>query len=928
MTFPATELPIRVKIAPGADPNLTPADWPNWVNISQDVRLGTSDRIEFSDGRTSEDTDVDASRMRLTLDNGAHDDGRVAGRYVVGNPLSPYYGLLTRNTPIYAGLEIASDSFARSFTDGWDAPDGAQFEEISWTVTSQADHYDVNGSAGTRVLDAPSDNVLRRATLTNGDAYNVTGRVTFATSAVTTGGPLVVGVTARWADGNNFYLLELQFNASGELALGISRQREGAFNSLGVLTIAETYTANEEITFAWQLVGATISLKAWAAAGTEPDGWQHSVTDDEVIEGAQNAIVFWRKTAVTNPGTITISVKDYVLEHIEFAGFVRDWPARWDITGNNAFVPIECAGILDRLRVADRGSKVVQSPLYRQLSSYESALYLPLEDESSAVRPANAAAGGVGGYFDGSVSAGVTSDLPGAARVIQFGSDVDRLRGYPRQDLAKGTGFSALWLLKFDQLPGSAHDMIIVATNTGATADRWVIRFDAASINIRGFRASDLVDIVPASPVLYGLNPLEWFAVELRLSVSGGTTTWRIGWTQVGTSGFIFNSGTYASSTIPFVTSTDVRANSDFVGAQISHHWVGQNTLPFFSQTFADVWAGFPNETSRERFARILSEAGIAGYVEPGDSEEQGPQEIDTSLAILRSSQNADQGIMYESGWGAALRPRANRYQRTVTLELDAADGALAVPPEGGLDRPGIVNDVSISRLNGAQNVRYSDEEHVAREGRYPQAPTVNIADDDRLLTHASWLVFQGARPGYRWPRISVNLARNTGYINAWRSRPYGARLQVVNEPAHIVGQAPDVIVEGQTTTWGKFTWAVDANCSDATGWEHPTIEDDSGPRFDTDGSELDAGIDSDDMSFTVDVTAGLAWVDSATYPDEFPMELAINGEVIRVSACTAPAGTLQTFTVDTGGRAVNGVVRSHDAGSAVTLAYPDYIVL
>src|SRR5687767_1243567 len=113
MTFPATQLPVRVKIAPGGDPNLSPGTWPSWVDISQDVRLTNSDRIEFSDGRSSEDTDTDTARMRLTLDNRAHDDGRVAGRYVAGNPLSPHYGLLNRNTPIYAGLEIASDSFAR-----------------------------------------------------------------------------------------------------------------------------------------------------------------------------------------------------------------------------------------------------------------------------------------------------------------------------------------------------------------------------------------------------------------------------------------------------------------------------------------------------------------------------------------------------------------------------------------------------------------------------------------------------------------------------------------------------------------------------------------------------------------------------------------------------------------------------------------------
>lgn len=923
MAFPVSQLPLRVKIAPGADPNLSPGSWPKWVDISADVRFGPNDRVEFSDGRASEDTDVDTRRMSLTLDNRAHNDGRVAGRYIAGNPLSPYNGRLAKNTPIYAGLEVVTDSFDRSVTDGWGSPDGDQFDGLTWTVETTAAPFDVDGSTAT-VVRATADNVLARAVLTNGDAQDVYGEATFSCSAVVTGDDMRACVLARYTGFNdNWYLLYIGFNAAGVLALEIGRRLDGSYDVVAGTTLDLTYGANDEIRLAWQVVGATVCMKAWDPAGDEPDSWDLSFEDTEVVEGAGNGIGVWRTSGNTNVGSLTVTVDDYLLEAIEFPGYVRDWPARWDLSGNNAVVPIQCVGALDRIRQGDRGSAVVLSPLYRQLSGYEAALYLPLEDESSAVRPANAAQGGVGGYFDGSVSAGVSSDLPGAARVVQFGSDSDRIRGYPRQDLAKGTGFSCLYLLKFDALPGSAHDMIIVATNTTATADRWVIRFDGATINIRAFRRSDSVDIVPASPVLYGLDPTQWFAVELRLEVSGANTNWRLGWTQVGTNGFYFNSGSYASTTVPYVTSTDARSNSDFVGCQLAHHWVGQNTLPYFSQTFADVWAGFPNESASDRFGRILTEAGIPGFVEPGDSEPCGPQEIDTSLAILKSTQDADQGVMYEGGWGQAYRPRSKRYQRTVTLTLDADDGALAEPPAGDLDRPGIVNDVSISRRGGAQGVRYSDEEHVAREGRYPQAPTVNIAEDSRLIQHAAWMVFVGTRPGYRWPRINLDLARKPEFVNDWRGRPFGARLQVTNEPVQIVGQAPDVIVEGQTTVWGPHTWQVAANCSDAAAWEIPALDDDD-MRVDSDNTELVDAIDADDLSFVGQVVLGKRWT---VDPDEFPMTLGIfeagcwTGEHVTVRAISMPGsvaltdGGFEDGVADwspTGGSLVQSLAQAH----------------
>jgi hypothetical protein len=914
MSWPSDNLPIKMWIFPGADPEASPGTWPAPVDISADVRPG----VTITDGRGSEDADLETGTLQAVLDNGTL-NGAVAGRYTLNNPLSPYYPDLRRNTPVMTGMALATDTFARTESTVWGTPSTVNFSGVTWSVVSAA-AYSVGSGAGKHSHAAPSDNLLYVATLGEGNAYQTYGTATVSVDTVTTGGDFFITVFARRTDNNNYYLLEARFKPAGVLEAGITRCLDAAFVTVATGAVTGTYSANTQVNMEWLVAGNTLCLRVWRTADAKPAAWTVSYQDSKVVLGSKNGLGFWRKTAVTNPGTIIASVHDYSLSHIEYTGFIDNLIPQWDTTLNNKSASLRATGVLDLVRASDRGNKVVQSPLLRQLASYVSTLYLPLEDESGATRPANQSGAGVGGYFD-DITAGVTSDLPGAARVAKFNSAESRIRGYPRQDLSKGTGFSCIWLMKFDALPSTATDLLVIATNTTATADRWVIRFDGASISTRAFRAATMVDIVPASPVLYGLDPLEWFAVEVKLTVSGGTTTWRTAWTQVGQNGYNFDTNTYASSTIPYVTSTDFRGSTESVGLELSHHWVGLNTIPFISQTFVNVWAGYDGELSTARWERMLAEASIQGYAEETTSAKAvGAQEISSTLDVLKSVETAEGGRMYEAGWGLALRPLANRYSRAVTLELGMQDGSLAAPPAPSGDRQGMVNDVTASQPGGSQGVRISDEDHVLLEGRIEQAPSFNVSDFDQLAHHAGWRVFLGTRPGYRWPSIPFNLAKNQDLVATWRGRLPGARLQLTDAPDELAGQEPDVTVEGTTTVWNGRHWTVDANCSPAGPWEVAGFDT---IRFDTNGSELDAAVTISATSFPVEVTSGQAWTQVA---GDFPLDIVVNGEVITISAIGAPSSGVQTFTVSA--RAVNGVARAHAAGSAVTLAEPMYFAL
>lgn len=111
VTFPTAPLNNRVMIALTPDPSLPYWQW-GWADITQYVRH--ADGISLTYARQDEATAVDTQSGALTLDNS---DGRFSRR----NPYSPYYGFLTKNTPIWCQVDPGSGFVTRlkGFVNEW-----------------------------------------------------------------------------------------------------------------------------------------------------------------------------------------------------------------------------------------------------------------------------------------------------------------------------------------------------------------------------------------------------------------------------------------------------------------------------------------------------------------------------------------------------------------------------------------------------------------------------------------------------------------------------------------------------------------------------------------------------------------------------------------------------------------------------------------
>lgn len=902
--FPQTPLPLRVKIAPGAQPAANPITWPQWVDISPDVRVEQG--VGLSDGRPNEAAVVDPGEASWTVDNRT-------GKYVLGNPLSTYYGLLRRNCPVRIGVEIAQDNFNRTVSNGWGTPSAPNFPGMSWTVSGAAADWSVTGTQAQLNILA---NTARIATLTGAEAYNVEGKATMSVSAVATGDALIWAAIGRYIDNGNYYMLQLRFGLLGTLQLGIMRwQNGGGFNVTSFPTIPGTYTAGTRICLRWQINGSNILMKAWPEAGAEPTLWQLSYSDTSIVKGGTNGFVPWRQGSNTNVGTILMSLDDYLLESIEWSGNITEFPVEWDQSGNDSTAPLKANGVLTRI---SGRSTPFKSPLYRQLIAQSPTGYWPLEDDSGSIAPSTPlpAATGVRPAFAQNVNFGASATgLAGAQQVAQFADPSAQMSMYPNSN-SVGTGFSAMFFFKLATIPGSGPRMASIFVENGPVR-RWDILTDGSSLTLIGYDSTNAAIVTPGS-VLLVENPLQWIAIQLETEVVGANTTYALLWQGVGKSTTWAISGSFANTIVSRATAMRIEANTVFNGMSLAHAWLGPNTLPFNTSTFFSVSNGYIGELASARFLRLCAEEGVIAYAEPGNSEPMGAQSTNALMPLLRECEATDMGVIYEDGFGLGYRPRSQRYGKAVDITIDRTAGHLASPPRPTNDGQSLVNFVTGSRPGGAQNITASDTAHVAAEGRFDGgAPGVNPASDSALQSNLQWRVFLGTRPDMRWPSISLNFARNPqALLASWRGRPrWGARMIMVNEMSQVLSLAPDVIVEGTTQHLSDVVWDVTVNASPAKPYDVAVADSTALGRADTAGSQLTTAVNTSATSFIVATTAGPVWRTGA-YPSTL---LSIEGEIValtNVASATSP----QTFTVT---RSANGIAKAHPIGAAISLAYP-----
>lgn len=905
-----------------------------WVDVTGNILK--RQLLSHSRGRQDQSSEMDPSTCRPLINN-------TGGQFSPDNPLSPYYEQFGRNSPFRVSVRAGSPAL--------DVPGSS----TAVATTPDAAALDITGDLDVRI-DATLSNWTDYAT-GSGSTTHLVGKLGLAAS------------TKSWFFGTRSGNLYFEWSADGTAALSASSTIPLPTTASGRMALRVTldvdngsagrtvtfYTAPSGTAGPWTLFGSAVvqagvtsifnsatALRVGRATDvgfTQPVGRFHKAEVRSGIGGSIVANPDFSVPAVgagsfvdgagltwTVSGTAAISDRRTRLSH-ELA----EYPTEWDASGKHVWVSAVTAGVLRRLR---RGGHALDSTLRRRIPSYGPLAYWPLEDGENATQ-ASSPIPGVAPLRLTRVGWAQADSLPSSKPLpvlASSGTDLPRLHGSVPAPSGTLTEWSVQWMYRLDGGNSTERTFMRILT-TGTVREWYFLQSNANTATIFG-RDADGATVFTQGLITTTAPYGQWIKMEFNAVQDGANVDWHIGWVTVDGAAVSFD-GTFAGTVgrPTGVASPPDGYSPDLDNMALGHISVwGVDDTPAFDNAIS-AWTG---ETAGARIQRLAEEENIPLTV-CGTVAEQtlvGPQLPQGVLSLLADAANADGGILYEDREQPRLRyrPRDSMYNQTPALVLDYTGQGLATPLQASGDDDATINDVTVSRVGGSSARAVLEEGALSIQAPpngvgtgYDTSFPLSLESDDQAEPIAYWRLHLGTYEGRRYPQVRVMVhkaAETAGLVDQILAVDIGDKIVIENPPAPLPPDDVELIVQGYEETFDEFAWDITFNCTPARPWTVGVVDDDVLGKVDTDGSELAAGVDADDVAFSVATTAGPVWT---TDPTEFPFDVRLGGEVVTVTAI-AGASSPQTFTI--GARSVNGIVKAHASETALSLAHPMIVAL
>lgn len=656
-----------------------------------------------------------------------------------------------------------------------------------------------------------------------------------------------------------------------------------------------------------------------------------------------------------------------------FYGEVEAWPQRWNVKGSDVRTSITANGILRRLNApgttASALSALKRSILLALLVAGPPSYYWPLEDGSDAVAA-------VSGISDGPSLTPVNTDH------VTFGSDGRAPGSAPMVSLeAFNDGSSAGDAGRFTEIPipglgSTGFSIALVFTadfaSTPATTMRNLFRINLTGGNLQYVTLSAYAATSSGVPNgTYGMDVgTSSAALENNFATSpnpydGKPHTLLVTFAQVGADvnatayvdgvHFANDFGLQTGKTLgtPTTLLLNELQSVSFGGSDASNNTgtkVGIGHVTLWSGSASpfdlhDAMTGHAGETAAARIERLCTEEGISftALGDPDTSELVGPQRIAPIVDLWNDAAKADGGILYESrnGFGMSYIVHTGLYNQSHIVDLDyAAGGEVAPPLEPVEDTDHIGNDITVTRLGGssARVVQETGTLNVQEPtadpngvGRYAKNLTLVLYQDSQALQQAAWLRHLGTWDEARYPVVNMDLTAmvadgKTALANDAAALDIGSRFSIINPPAWMPPDSIEQQAQGYVEVIESHRWTIAVNATPGRPYDVFQLETDVTHNL----SRIPAATGKTTLSGSLTTTAtsvGITsvttpWIDSATYGTQFPFDIVVAGERMRVTACSG-TGLTQTFTVT---RSINRIVKTHAAGETVQLFRPPVI--
>lgn len=884
MVFPQTPLQVQIQLMlAGA-----------WTDITADVY--TQDKIVIERGRPDEASRTDPGKCSLVLNNRL-------GKYSRKNPLSPYYGQLTRNTELRVSVLGVGSTYLESTGDVADfasTPDTAVLDitgDLDLRVEAEADWYAIGAQSLLGKWEATGSQKAYMLRLENGSLVLHHSTDGFTGGAFAQQLPMLPRRAALRAT------LDIDNGAGGRtVRFYWARTIAGPWTEFGTPQTLAGTTATFASTAPLKVAPAdlTVAIQRFPFTGKAYKAEVRSGINGTIVANPDFTAQASGTTSFADSAgrTWTLAGAAAITDRkVRFHGEVSNWPPRWDVSGKDVRTPIEAAGVLRRY---GQGQKPFDSTLRRRIPSYTPTAYWPMEEAQGATQAYSPTPGVRPMTVTGVTFAGDDS-LGGATTVPVFDDDGSVRGAIPTMPTG---AWRVEFVMKLDAMPSSLNTLLEVTT-TG-TAKKYTIRVQTNNVEVRALDGDGnaLATFGTTAPDFLG----RWNRFILSAEQVGADVDVHVAWLGVGTSGVGFNT-TY--------TGTEGRPTAVRILGVPGNLRAGH--LAVFpdddSNAFAAADDGFAGETAAARLRRLATEESkpISVYGTWSEGTLMGAQRSQTFLDLLDETADTDGGILYErrDRLDLAYRDRLSLYNQRPALELDYLQPGLADPLEPADDDQAVRNDVTVERIGGSSARAVLEDGPLSVQappdgvGVYDESLSLNLYTDDQPSGHAGWRLHLGTVDDLRYPLVAVDLAAAPSLIDAVTDLDCGDRLTIARPPAWLPPGTIDLLMQGQTEVIGHpIDWDMQFNCTPAAPWDVAWVGSATTATHarefqwvDGDFLTLATALNTTDTTLPVITTSGPVWWGAVA---DTPYDWLISGEAVTVTAPGSLVNANPFFDTDT----------------------------
>lgn len=603
---------------------------------------------------------------------------------------------------------------------------------------------------------------------------------------------------------------------------------------------------------------------------------------------------------------------------VRYVGEVSEFPSRWEPSGGEVWEPLIASGVLRRLL----RSQNLASTLFTYFTNTANVVgYWPMTDPDgstsfgSAVTAASPMAITAGAPDFAAYDPGPASEPIATWAGAQANGFINTVPG--------STGFTVAALVSIPVTETANGATLLWVATAGAAANianLWTIEYRVGGyLRLRAYNnGAQVLDSGDLNHLMIGATRY----VVLEVEDVGADVKWYLS-TDIGTSIATLTGYQTSSPTL-------VSVGSPQVTGAVAVGQVAAASVPFafYSTSFDQAKAAYAGESVEARIARIATLAGVTMTVtaDATVSALLGPQPFGSMLEVMRDGEQADIGLLRDAlnGMNAlSYTTRRAMYNLTAALTLNYASGHLSPPLEPTDDDALLVNDVTATRPEGSsarsvdQSSALSALPYPAGVGPYQLDYPANVYTDAQLPYVASWLMYRGTQDLTRYPQVTIDLTRNPSLAAAFDALRPGGLVDITNLPVYAGADSARVHAMGWTEYVTPYRRVVTLNCRPAAVEDVVRLNDTRYGRLDSSTTTTNEPLDATETG--VDYI-GDTWITTASHPAEFPFDIVIGGEEMRVTAATGV-----TFTVT---RSLNGVVKTHLTGVPIRLADPNRLAL